>query len=258
MKNYFLAIWGIFTFSFVFAQDTKSVDEYFEDLNDALTELKEEKLTLRFLNALTGEPVKDAEIEILGESYLSDFEGKVQFEIPKDGNYEAIFSKGGFIPASFKITVEAKTLFFNRFSVSPKLDLGNLRVVIDWDEEPKDLDAHFVKEDDYHISYRKMKIAKDGVAKLDRDDTNSFGPETITVREVSESSTYSYFVHDYSNRKKSKSSKLSKSKASVKVYGEGKLLNTFYVPLNQKGRFWEVFRIEQGEIIGMNEVLEER
>ncbi|KAA3597005.1 MAG: hypothetical protein DWQ06_14565 [Calditrichaeota bacterium] len=258
MKNYFLAILGILTFAFAFAQDTKSVDEYFEDLDDAVTEFKEEKLTLRFLNALTGEPVTDAEIEVLGKSYITDFEGKVQFETPEDGNYGANFNKRGFISATFKVTVEAQALFFNRFSVSPKLDLGNLRVVLDWDEEPKDIDAHLVKEGDYHVSYRKMKVAKDGMARLDRDDTNSFGPETITIKKVAKNSTYSYYVHDYSNRKKRHSSELSKSKASVKVYGEGKLLNTFYIPQNQRGRFWEVFRIEHGEIIGLNEVLEER
>ena len=70
--------------------------------------------------------------------------------------------------------VIAGTIFWNRFTVSPNIEMGSIRIVLDWDKKPKDLDAHFVKEGDYHISYHNMKVSDDGSARLDRDDQNGF------------------------------------------------------------------------------------
>lgn len=148
----------------------------------------------------------------------------------------------------------AGTIFFNRFSISPTIDPKFIRVVVDWDQTPRDLDAHLVKKDDYHISFRTKQTSSDGNAMLDRDATNGFGPETITAKEISKQSIYEYYIHDYSNQGKESSRGLSKSKSSVKVYGDGKLLKVFYIPKDVEGTYWDVFKIIDGKIVEVNEL----
>jgi len=86
---------------------------------------------------------------------------------------------------------------------------------------------------------------------LDKDHSASSSPpsppgdETITISKV-RSGTYSYSVHNYTDRGASTSSpsdNMSKSKATVKVFynKEGTLVRkTFYVP-NDSGTLWRVF-----------------
>jgi uncharacterized protein YfaP (DUF2135 family) len=93
-----------------------------------------------------------------------------------------------------------------------------------------------------------MSAADDGAAQLDRDDTDGYGPETITVKEVRRDARYVCFVHDYSNRGRTDATELGASKATIKVYGQGKLMNVFEVPRGRPGTRWEVFTIQGGMI----------
>ena len=217
---------------------------------DAITEVSENQLVLRFYNALDGEPIEGAAITFSGmEVLVTDFEGRAFFNIPEDGVYQFVFKHPKFIKSTFEIEIAAGTLIFNRFSVSPLMPIGTLRVVLDWGKNPADLDAHLVKVDDYHISYRNKKIAADGAAKLDRDDRDSFGPETITVRKVDQRAVYKYFVYDFTNRSKDNSMDLARSNATVKVYGgNNELLKVFKVPENKIGKQWDIFEIVNGKI----------
>ena len=122
-----------------------------------------------------------------------------------------------------------------------------VRIVLDWANRPRDLDAHLIKKGDYHISYRHTTTAQDGAAQLDRDDTNGNGPETITINEMSVTDSYIYKVHDYSNRSRRRSKKLAnQSRATVRVYGDNQLVHTFRINANSDGTEWTVFRIENG------------
>lgn len=227
------------------------------DVMDDEDKLEENVMTLRFFNALNGEPISGATINIheKGE-FQTDAMGRCMFPaFEKDGRYSANFSCPKFITADFVFEVVASTIFFNRFSVSPQLDIKYVRVVLDWDAKPNDLDAHFVKNGNmgYHISFRNMKVLSDGSGNLDRDDLDGFGPETITIKELSYESDYEFFVNDYSNNYNSSSNMLSQSKANVKVYGEGRLLNQFEVPQGQTGNNWHVFKVQNGKVIPVNE-----
>jgi hypothetical protein len=229
-----------------------------EKIRDAFTELDGGTLTLRFFNALNGNAIADASVDIEGlGSFRSDDDGRVLFQASDmDTTYSVHVEAEGYITSDFTIEIMAGTLFFNRFSISPLMELKYLRVVLDWDAEPRDLDAHFVKAGEYHLSYRNLCTTADGQGLLDRDDMDGFGPETITLMEVSSTGAYEYYVHDYSNRDKSSPTQLSRSKASIKVYGEGRLLYVFGVPADQPGTVWSVFRIERGQIIPTGELRE--
>ena len=222
--------------------------------DDAFREM-EGFLTLWFFNALNGEEIPGAvvNITVVGE-YTTDPEGKAVFEIPLDGHYSVVFSREGFITTQFEIEVMAGTLFFNLFSVSPVMPIGNMRVVLDWGDNPRDLDAHLVKRDSYHISYRNMRVSDDEVSRLDRDDTDGYGPETITSNHVDENAVYQFFVHDYTNKNMRESRSLSDSKACVKVYEGDRLLNIFQVPLDKKGTYWHVFNIQNSQVVEVNNI----
>jgi len=228
-----------------------------EDAFDTFHELDKKELTLRFYNALNAAPVPDAEVEILNIGrFVTDFEGRATFPIPEnDGFYTVQFLKKGFVKTEFKIEIAAGTLFFNRFSISPTMPIGYLRVVLDWEAKPRDLDAHFIKNGVYHISYRNMRVSNDGVTSLDRDDIDGYGPETITAKNIDAQAEYIFAVHDYTNRNQSSSSELSRAKACVKVFGDGRLMNIFYVPQSQNGNYWEVFKMVNGEVIPLQNPL---
>ena len=217
---------------------------------DASNEL-EGKLTLHFMNALTGKPIPNAKVTIenIG-SFTTDFKGRVFFETDEmDAHPVVTFTHPDYITSKFEIQIAAGTIIFNRFSVSPIMRVGSIRIVLDWGREPRDLDAHLVKEGGYHISYRNKKVASDGAAKLDRDDVDSFGPETITINVVDQNAHYLYFVHDYTNRNNSADTKLADSHATVKVYEKNKgLLYVLSVPSNFVGNKWKVFEIVNGKI----------
>lgn len=227
-----------------------------EDKDDALEELMSEKITLRFTNAIDGKEIANASVYVkeIGR-FMTDDDGKVRFPAPEeDGSYPFTFRAEGFITSEFQFEIMVGALFVRRFSVSPQMDIRFLRVVLDWGNEPRDLDAHFVKEDGYHISYRDMRTSADGNGILDRDDRDGYGPETITVKEISKDAAYRFYVHDYSDRNDPSSTKLSDSRAVVRVFGEGKMLKTFSVPPHGKGTRWEVFTIEKGTIVTTNRI----
>lgn len=252
MKNILLLVFSIFLLNSISAQENRN--KFKDKFDDVFEEEENENLTLRFFNALNGEAIANANVQIEGfGKFTTDEEGKVRFPIPdKDGFLMVHFECNKYITTDFKVEVIAGTLFFNRISVSPELDLKHLRIVLDWDSSPKDLDAHFVKSNAYHISYRHTRILTDGSGELDRDDMDGYGPETITIKDIDDLGNYEYFIHDYTNKTNHSSSGLSRSKASVKVYGEGKLLYIFQVPASRKGTKWSVFKLSQGQFIETN------
>lgn len=237
----------------IYSQEKHS--QFKDKFDDVFEEDENENLTLRFFNALDGEPIPKASITLNNmDEYSTDEEGKIRFPIPEDGFIQVHFECPKFITTDFQIEVIAGTLFFNRISVSPELDLKHLRIILDWDSEPKDLDAHFVKLAGYHISYRHTRILADGTGELDRDDMDGYGPETITIKDVDDLATYEFFVHDYTNRSSTTSTGLSRSKATVKVYGEGRLLYVFQIPQGRPGNRWSVFKVSEGQFIETNTI----
>lgn len=228
-----------------------------DNIDDAFRELEDYELTLHFFNALNADPIPNATVEISGVGvFKSDLDGRVMFPIPPDMIYQVRFIHKDFISSDFTIEVAVGSLFFNRFSISPRLPVGSIRIVLDWGKNPVDLDAHFIKNGSYHISYHNMKVSSDGVSRLDRDDTSSFGPETITSNRIDQSNRYIYFIHDYTNKSKEGSLSLSKSQGNVKIFGNDQLLHSISVQPDISGRFWKVFEIINGEIVLINEVSE--
>ena len=121
----------------------------------------------------------------------------------------------------------------------------SFRVVLTWGEYPRDLDAH-VQNERYHVYYSNM--SEPGIM-LDRDDTSSFGPETITIKEPDPNSVFKYYIVNYSDGGNYNSSRLSNSGAKVSVYLNNEYKGTYEVKPNQVGLIWNVFEIINGNEI---------
>ena len=139
------------------------------------------------------------------------------------------------------------------YALSPIMEnLDGMRIVLNWGQSPEDLDSHLVFPNN-HIFYSSKTGDQ---SNLDVDDTDSYGPETITIDQKKFGETYYYFVHDFSNKDDSNTKSLSNSDAKVFVYVGQTLTKTYYVPKNQVGNIWNIFKINSnGEIEDVNSII---
>lgn len=230
-------------------------DNMFQILEDEIAIQEEKAFSLRFADAETDEAVQNAIITInnIG-TYTTDAEGLVKFPLQEDGKYHFSFSKDGYIPADMTFEVVAGMIYFNRFSVSKMMELGHVRIVLDWSNHPNDLDLHLEKVGQYHISYHHKRVADDGSAKLDRDDVDGNGPETITITDVDDNATYNCYIHDFTNRNNANSKKLSKSKARISVYNNNQLEFVLDIPTDAEGTRWDVFQLVNSAFNKLNRI----
>lgn len=129
-------------------------------------------------------------------------------------------------------------------SISNSLNPGQMRIVLTWGANPRDLDSHLTgptgNGGNFHIYYG-IKTYFDGeniVANLDLDDTTSYGPETTTIYNPA-NGTYTFYVYNYSG-----SPAITTSGATVEVYlGNNNVPSRiFNIPAQGSGRYWTVFK----------------
>lgn len=126
------------------------------------------------------------------------------------------------------------------YAISPVMQsLDGMRVVLSWGQAPADLDSHIAYPGN-HVFFGEKEGEQ---ANLDVDDTDSYGPETITLQKKRFGETYVYAVHDFINSTTPSANALSASQAKVFVYVGQSLVRTYYVPQGQRGNLWTVFRI---------------
>ncbi|CAD0007671.1 tetratricopeptide repeat protein [Flavobacterium salmonis] len=167
---------------------------------------------------------------------------------PDDSNTLLIIKKDNYSSLVVKCPCNDMT-----YALSPYMkNLDGMRIVLNWGKNPYDLDSHLTFPGN-HIYFQHQKGSS---SNLDVDDTDSYGPETITIENKRFGETYHYFVHDFSNKDNLSSNKLSASGAKVFVYVGQSLVKTYYIPKNKTGNVWNLFKInENGEIVDINNVI---
>jgi uncharacterized protein YfaP (DUF2135 family) len=179
----------------------------------------------------------------------SDVAGRAALNAPFDVDQDSllIIKKAGYSDLVVKCPCDGMT-----YAISPVMkSLDGMRIVLTWGEKPDDLDSHLIYPGN-HI-YFSHKNGRD--ANLDVDDTDSFGPETITIDKKRLGESYIYAVHDYSNSEKANSLALSASRAKVFVYVGSSQVRSYSVPLNKTGNIWTVFRLNpNGDFEDINAV----
>lgn len=157
--------------------------------------------------------------------------------IKKEG-YSALVTKGPFGGLTY--------------ALSPVMEnLDGMRIVLSWGDRPLDLDSHLSYPGNHICYYHKEGLN----ANLDVDDTDSYGPETITIDERIPNQKYIYAVHDYSDKDYMNNDNLSaQSNAKVFVYIGNTLIKSYEVPKNhKKGTVWVVFMLDEtGNIVDIN------
>ncbi len=175
------------------------------------------------------------------------------------GNYTAYVSANGYTAGKTNIIVLSKVNNNQDCTITPILKEGEIRAILTWGATPSDLDSHLVGPKPgggtFHTYFENKNYYYNNTKydNLDLDDTTSYGPETTSVY-VGVEGTYTYYVHDYSNRSSSSSKALGLSGAQVKLFiaGEEEPI-VFNVP-NQAGTLWKVFTIENGKVKPVNEM----
>ncbi len=175
------------------------------------------------------------------------------------GNYTLSASKEGYSDTSYNIVIYPGSTYSNpsiNEVMSPSMNKDEYRIILTWGMTPEDLDSHLVANTDVnekiHVYYSDSEPYP-YYANLDVDDTDSEGPETITITNFNGLSNIRYAVHDYTNYGETSSTALSYSNAVVRIFKGDELLRTFKVPTGFGGTEWDVFSMDsQGRITAIN------
>lgn len=147
------------------------------------------------------------------------------------GSYTLLAQKAGYADSFINVVSIGESTKIFQISMSSDITAeGGLRIVLSWNEHPRDIDSHLITpaiegESSYHVYYADPGSLENApYAGLDRDDVTSYGPETVTIDQFFPG-TYIYSVRYFSGE-----GALATSGAIVKVYDINGLLHTFNVP----------------------------
>ena len=175
------------------------------------------------------------------------------------GNYTLTAKKNGYIGTSFNIIVlPGETNAHpqqNATMAAAQTEGDTWQIILTWGENPSDLDSHVVGAlttgNSFHVYY-SHKSQYDGsleVCNWDRDDTTSYGPETITLN-TNSSTPYYYYIYRYAG-----SGTIASSGAQIKVYHGADSVRTFNVPTGLgNGDYWNVSAVVDGRIVVQNTI----
>lgn len=215
------------------------------DTGQGMQELNNLKVVIR-------RGVNNYDGDIVAEEEVDSFGLMIELE---SGMYTIQMRKKGYADSYSSLFVSAESERDREIYATPKLGKDELRIVLTWDETPRDLDSHlFVPsgdsgKDDHHICYYHM-ADRSGDTALDVDDTDGYGPETTSIYHMKKGQ-YKFYVADFTNcsQHQETSYEMSDSSAVVRVYGKNGLIQAFYVPVNHSGVIWEVFEIRDGAVV---------
>lgn len=164
------------------------------------------------------------------------------------GRFVGVIRAPGYVTEVIDIDFETGPNEFAPTTSTEALAEGQLRIVLEWGETPTDLDSHLTGPesggDRFHLYYSNQ-VPSGASAELDRDDTSSFGPETVTV-EAFRTGLYRYSVHNYSDDSENGALGIERSPAQVKVYDDSGLIRTYRPPAASAtaGNTWRVFEFD--------------
>ncbi len=216
------------------------------------------------INNKTGEILKTIQTDKDGMYLLDMAGGNYTLQILDYRNVPSGVTR--YAPGIINVKIlGGRTIYNQDGTIIPRLNTGEIRIVLRWGAEPRDLDAHLIGPSDnagnkFHVFYQSKEHRNTSgmlMANLDVDDTTSYGPETTTIyHQIKADTNYSFYVHDYTNKNSNSSLALSKSGAIVEVYtSNSQTPKVFSVPGNPgNGTLWKVFEFDANtqQIIPIN------
>ena len=223
----------------------------------------------KVVDSRTGEGLGGIELTLypLGEKTVTASNGAYIFSnfsvYYTDASYTIVASKVGYDQnklENIQIILGTNNLD-NNISLNPIVSFTEeYRIVLEWGENPRDLDSHLwtpsIGGTSYHIYYITENSYNDlnspPYADLDVDDTSSYGPETTTIASL-QPGIYTYAIYHYGG-----SGTITTSEATVRVYDSIGLLQSFSVPAvySEDNWWWTVFTIDgsTGQITTINTI----
>ncbi len=169
----------------------------------------------------------------------------------------------GFIATQVPVTVTDGQTVTQNISLSPTLPAGEIRITLNWAKNqaghPHDLDAHLTGPNPdntcFHVFYGNTgNLVAAPFAKLEVDNISISGaPPTETVRIGKLTpGIYRFYVINFRNEDQDG---LSRSRATVQVFGSTGQLGSFTVP-NGAGATWTVFELNgaTGQVTAINQL----
>lgn len=212
------------------------------------------------IDAMTGEGVQDAELLFEGQEdskhqaeAMTAIDGAFSVELEAD-IYDVTISADGYVKETFEFEMEEdKNYSGEQFTISPELMAGSARIVLEWGAEPQDLDSYLYGDTDsgadVFVNYYNKQCTDGGdlIAELDVDDTNGYGPETVTLYDLN--GVYRYTVVDYRV-----TGTLQHYGATVKVYLPNQSSPEVITIAPGAGveNIWDVFELDHGELKILN------
>ena len=156
------------------------------------------------------------------KTLVTDQDGRYRIALPP-GKYTGDLTKQGFLDSSLYLLIESNGAISGQDKKAVRIPQAEeTRIVLYWGQFPQDLDSHLVgptpDENMFHTRYLNKAYHYNGqkYVDLDIDHTQSWGPETTTIRH-DVTGTYRFYVHNYSgNHLEGKT--LRDSGATIEVY----------------------------------------
>ena len=177
------------------------------------------------------------------------------FENISAGYYTVEIASDDYTTSYANITIAPGSNPVQSGYLSPTLSGSQYRVVLSWGENPRDHDSHLEgrhPEGSYaHVYFSNKSGSVNGKSiYLDRDDTNSYGPETTTF-DVDPESNYEFYVVWYSGYGTWRN-----SEGIVNVYNGTRHVAVYPVPnVDNSSGVWSIFRIRRGIFTSVNEIV---
>ena len=217
-------------------------------------------VTGKVLNAVDRSPVTNVLVTISGQGDSTNANGDYTILNVGTGNHDATGSGDSLCPFSAPFIIpddyEGEIFTYN-FSMSPVLAAGQTRMVLNWGETPPDLDSYLLTpiiDDSTYLIYFSNTGSDTTApyAKLNTDDTDGYGPETITINQAF-AGTYIYYIKNFNGV----SDGLKNSGAVAQIYsGESCAATIIEVPTDTDGIYWYVCDIDgaTGDVMVVNQI----
>ena len=206
----------------------------------------------KITDALTASPIARAAYTLrrtdhsqLDRTGSSDTGGHYAEQNLVPGIYELVLSAGGYQAATRTFTVLSNSSTDGNVSLNPILSGNQMRTVLTWGANPRDLDSHTLKYKPLnHLEYHIYYDARSGTGGdfLDVDDTSGYGPETTTIQSVDPAARYVFYVYHYAGS----GSITSTSNAVVTVYQGDQPSVVINAPNSGEGSYWKVYEVNNG------------
>lgn len=201
-------------------------------------------VTGKVLNSQTGQGVANAEVEFYTVSKKSN-DDFIYVVFRLYTNAEGIYHLGG-LPTGFfnvrmvspgfnentiiNITIVSGENNMGEATIVENVAEGQIRIVLSWGEAPYDLDSHLTGPNSsggrFHLYFSYDNVNDGTEAYLDVDDTDSYGPETITIHQYLDG-LYRYSIHNYSDQSTEGGLGIYNSPTKVEIFDSNGILGTY-------------------------------